>query len=175
MKIDSKDSSNIMNQTKRDKSMDIKETKERLKQEKLQKEREKKEREKQEKERKEREKKEKKEREKALKKGGIPLTSNKQVTSSSTTSALNKITKQNSDSSSELGTPNLPNSKSENVLSKFKNSNSQTATNTSNQSPQLPKGRYRYQIVYLDETVKTFDVDVILDSNIYSFFYYFLI
>ena len=173
MKLDNTSSGReTMNQIKRDKSVDIKETKERLKQEKLQKEKEKKEKEKQEKERKEREKKEKKEREKAAKKGASTPTisdkNNKQsnaVSSSSTTSALNKFNKQDSGSTGELGTPSsLPSSKSENVLSKLRKNNDSKWLNRTQQQPQaqqsvIPKGRYRYQVVYLDETVKTFDVD----------------
>jgi hypothetical protein len=188
MKLENKDSGRVqtnttMNQStsnQRDKSADIKDAKERIKLEKLQKEKEKKEREKQEKERekqekerKEREKKEKKEREKALKKGTTPpiaisgpVDKNKPVTTSATTSALNKMSKQGSGSSSELATPTMPSSKSENALGKFRKKEndskwpSSRSQQQSVQQPQIPKGRYRYQVVYLDETVKTFDVDV---------------
>ena len=190
MKLENKDSGRVqmntttMNQSttsnQRDKSVDIKDAKERIKIEKLQKEKEKKEREKQEKERekqekerKEREKKEKKEREKAMKKGATPpiaisgpIDKSKPVTTSATTSALNKMSKQASGSSSDLATPTMPSSKSENALGKFRKKDndskwpSSRSQQQTTQQPQIPKGRYRYQVVYLDETVKTFDVDV---------------
>ena len=173
-------SNNNNNLNKRDKSVDIKEAKERLKQEKLQKEREKKEREKQEKERKEREKKEKKEREKLMKKGGgqssaspgpanLSISGPMAVTPSMTTPALNKLVKQGSTSSGDpASNSNMPSSKSENVLSKLrkqssnneKMNQSQQQQQQQQQAPLIGKGRYRCQVVYLDETVKTFDIDV---------------
>ena len=160
-------------QIKREKSADPKEI---LKQEKQQKEKEKKEKEKQEKERKEREKKEKerlekerKEREKQAKKGmALPP--------SLTTSEINKIGRPNDQSNlNQSSNTGIPNSKSENVLNKFKkqtsilSSNSSKNSNIANtstnnkstlQQPLIPKGRFRCQVVYLDESVKTFELDV---------------
>ena len=110
--------------------------KDKSKQEKLQREREKKERERQEKERKEREKKERK----LLKKNGGGA-----VSSSATSSALNRF--------NEFAEPSLSNSKSENVLN-------QRRLLDQPQANVLPKGRYRCQVAYLDESVKAFDIDV---------------
>jgi hypothetical protein len=184
MKLNTKDSTKEMSsqqQVKRDKSVD---PKEKLKQEKLQKEKEKKERERVEKERKEREKREKeklekerKEREKLNKKGGSGV-----LTGAATSSDLNRI---NSDSQQSPKTNiTMTNSKSENVLSKLRkqtsllgSSGSQSASKSNTKSdsknknmivqspldqqqPLLPKGRFRCQVVYLDESVKTFDLDV---------------
>ena len=181
MKLDERDSGKdaTMNQAqqatpRRDKSVDIRDAKERVKQEKLQKEKEKKEKEKQEKERKEREKREKErlEKEKKMQKktgqsGMSPGPSlsisapTNPVSSSATSSALNKLIKSSDNS-------NMPNSKSENVLSKFRKQNNDPkassrkmdATNMQLQQNKVSKDRYRCQVVYLDETVKTFDIDV---------------
>jgi hypothetical protein len=74
----------------------------------------------------------------------------------------------------------MTNSKSENMLSKLRKqtsllSSSNSSNNNNNskdknrqiiqspmdqQQPLLPKGRFRCQVVYLDESVKTFDLDV---------------
>ena len=144
-------------QTPRDKSIDTKATKEKQKQEKFQKEKEKKE----EKERIEREKKEKKEREKLLKKGG----GDQITTSATTTSNLNKFSSTNQIQSNQ--TALIPSSKSENVLNKFKTTTSQQDILKSNkkeislaQVMPIPKGKYRCHVVYLDEAVKDFELDV---------------
>lgn len=148
----------------REKSVDIKDSKEKQKQEKL----EKKEKERLEKERKEREKKEKerlekerKEREKAAKKGN--------VSSSATTNDINKLSNEQSTSN-----PTIPTSKSENLLSRLTkksdnkvNEKKQTSIQQQMQpqQPPIPKGRFRCQVIYLDESVKTFDLDVILSFS----------
>jgi hypothetical protein len=145
----------------RDKSVDFIDSKEKQKQEKL----EKKEKERLEKERKEKEKKEKersekerKEREKAAKKNN--------VSSSATTNDINKLSSEQSASN-----PTIPTSKSENLLSKLtkKSDNKLNEKKQGSiqqqmqpQQPPIPKGRFRCQVIYLDESVKTFDLDVIL-------------
>ncbi|RNA19855.1 hypothetical protein BpHYR1_030157 [Brachionus plicatilis] len=166
MKIDK--NSDSMNSSKRDKSVDKKE-KQRL-------EKEKRDKEKQEKKAKELLEKQKKEQEKVLKKTGQQQPS---VSASQTTSDLNKITKQNSKdldrTNSSKASTGLTASKSENVLNKLKKpvsifsssssskKQSQKIKSQSNlllqQQQSLPKGRFRCQVVYLDESVKQFDLD----------------
>ena len=190
MKID-KDSkmSTSSNQIKRDKSVDL--SKEKAKaQEKAQKEKEKKERERAERERKEREKKEKermekerKEREKLMKKSQSNLNQSQAAAAvlptSATASEINRLAKQQSQQSSldqsqqssldmsnqQPAQGSIPSSKSENVLSIFKKSNSKLSNKKQQQEmtasqQALAKGRFRCQVVYLDESVKTFDLDV---------------
>ena len=163
----------------RDKSVDTKATKEKQKQEKIQKEKEKKERERLEKERKEQEKKEKerlekekKEREKLMKKGGgggvSPGTGpdSSQIPASATASNLSgggKFTSSNPIGQSASVTAlasrgGVQSSKSENALNK----SLQSETGQQQKSPQaiIPKGRYRCKVVYLDEGIKHFDLEV---------------
>ena len=107
-----------------------------LKAQKEQLKKEQKEREKQEKLRKEQEKKERKEQEKLAKK--------QNVSASVTSGTLNKQGNNNQV---------ISNSVSDNFLGKNKSQQQMAA-------PLIPKGRYRCQVVYLDESVKNFDVDV---------------
>ncbi len=116
--------------------LDIKDQKERLKAEKALREKQLKEREKQEKLQKEREKKERKEQEKLMKKNGA-------VPGSATSGNLNQA---------KSASQNLPTSVSENFLNR-------TGQGQKAGVPLIPKGRYRCQVVYLDESVKNFDID----------------
>ena len=181
MKIDKEVNMSSSGTSKRDKSMDVKE---RAKQDKLQKEKEKrleKERKEREKKEKERLEKERKEREKSLKKSTNNLSSQPIstpiITSSATASEINRLAKQGSQYSNDpdyapnaAGAPsNMPNSKSENVLSIFKkqtsndgsgkNSNKNKSQDALQSQKTLSKGRFYCQIVYLDESVKQFDLD----------------
>ena len=113
MKLDS-------NSKEMDQKSSSKLDKQQQKQEKLRLEREAKENKRREKERLEREKREQKEREKQKKKGGVPL--------SATTSAINRASNQDLAS--------IPNSKSDNLLSK---KNSTSSTNQPAKA-QIPKG-----------------------------------
>lgn len=143
MKLDSsKDSSRNMDSKTTDKQRE-KDAKERQKQEKLRAESERKQREKEQKELEKREKK---------------LFGKKSVPASATTSNF---------APSSISPPQpaaqMPNSKSETFLSQpaaAKKASTATTVASSQKQLQVPKGRLRCQIIYLDESVKIFDVDV---------------
>jgi hypothetical protein len=179
MKID-KEATNMSNQMKRDKSVELnkdkakQEKKEKERLEKERKEREKKEKERLEKERKERLEKERKEREKSMKKSSSNLNQSQppppQITSSATTSDINRLDtsefnqqQQSQSQQPQIQQGGLPSSKSENVLSIFKKSSKSDSKtkkqDTSAVQAPLPKGNFRCQVVYLDETVVPFDLD----------------
>ena len=163
MKIDNKDStSRNMDTSKSDKQRE-KDAKERQKMEKIRAENERKEREKREKEQRELEKKEKK----LLKKGGITpgigggggggggSGGGGGVPSSATISNFGRTDSSNVQNPSFSQNQMIPNSKSETFLNQPKKGSSSTS-----QKLQVPKGRLRCQIIYLDESVKVFDVEV---------------
>ncbi|CAF0727005.1 unnamed protein product [Brachionus calyciflorus] len=175
MKLDNnnKTTDTMSSMSKRDKSID--------KKEKLRLDKEKKEREKQEKKERELKEKQKKEQEKILKKTSQQQSTNI-LPASITSSDINKLTKQNSkdfdQTNTSKSTNGLSTSKSENVLNKLKKPTSIFSSSSSKKENQklqsqsnlliqqqqqqqqmLPKGRFRCQVVYLDESVKTFDLD----------------
>lgn len=163
-------------------------SKEKLKQEKLQKEKEKR----LEKERKEREKKEKERIDKENKQKKTKSAAGG-LNSSTTSGDINKLSKQFeqkqavvSSSQSNLNTTGpIPQSKSENMLTRLKKQTSLFGDKSNGggnkkieppvivqpsppqtqmpEPPHLisqPRNRYRAQVIYLDESVKTFDIDV---------------
>lgn len=185
--IDGSGQNNTNNSSNNPKRNDTNSNEKQLKQqEKLQKEREKQ----LEKERKEREKKEKERLEKEKKQQKNSSNLNSSITSGD----INKLSRQaiQQGDTSQTNT-SIPQSKSENMLSRLKKQTSLfgdknkkeknaeppviSAPQPSNQTIQLqpqnqmpevpslisqPKGRYRCQVIYLDESVKTFDIDVSL-------------
>jgi erythrocyte membrane protein band 4.1 len=156
MKID-KEGNNMSNQQqqqiKRDKSADV--SKDRAKQEKKEKERLEKERKEREKKEKERLEKERKEREKSMKKSASNL-NQPQITNSATASDLNRDFSAGQQSGGGGG---IPTSKSENVLSIFKKSGGGKSDSKAKKPEEIPKGFFRCQVVYLDETVKSFELE----------------
>lgn len=157
-----------------------------------------------------------------IKKGLWPPNSSTNVSSSATTSDLNRINLNqqisdplnndlqqnntdllNSYTNNNSNLAQMPSSKSENVLNKFKKPSLLSSSSTNNKSngtpskknsnsnnnnqelqmsmsmqqqqqqPQqlTPKGRLRCQVVYLDESVKTFDIDVISLGNFLFFIF----